>query len=314
MIHLDEPRLQVLVHHHVETQNLEARVPVVSLGGQSLLVVIRQRGLRADDGLDDQVLDLGPHLVKVQFGVLHPLAEAVNRPLGSRRVAVAILVEDEVFVLLVHRVVRQVHVRRLEVRRLRRLVLLRAEPRQAVVKQEYPQRIGAQHEGVHAKIELVSVDEQRTVQVPLRHDRCSGPADVLPASSQGIERLARLSLVLHQRDSPPLASGVGLEDERLSPGLLGVVDGPELLQELFELLREVIRLRREVELVRVNDLEPRQVPRKAPLAAYFQHADKVVDLLTGLQPHEAVGGDGRVCPIQVPRVRIVVVHLLPSQF
>ena len=69
MVHLDEPRLQLLVEHYVEAKDLEAQLilKIVRLAGA---VDLPECGLSRNHGLDDEIVDLSLQLFYIMSASL----------------------------------------------------------------------------------------------------------------------------------------------------------------------------------------------------------------------------------------------------
>ena len=70
--HLYQPRLQLLVQHDVETEDLEAAAALDVVGEAGAVVVLEDR-VGGDQGLDDHVVDVGPDLLYVVAVADEPL-------------------------------------------------------------------------------------------------------------------------------------------------------------------------------------------------------------------------------------------------
>jgi hypothetical protein len=146
---------------------------------------VLEDGLARNERLHHHLLNAPPARVEVLALVRHPLAQARERPLGAFVAVLAVLVEHEVLVGLVHRVVGEVHAHVVEVVGGGRLVQLRAEAHQPLLVEEHAQRVARHHQHVDPQIELHAVDEVRLGQVPLRHavgcllQHSGGPLGVL---------------------------------------------------------------------------------------------------------------------------------------
>lgn len=79
------------------------------------------------------------------------------------------LVLDEVFTLLVDRIVGQVHAQVVQVAAFGRHVVLRGEPRQALLVNEDSKRHYRSDKHVYAQVKLEIVHEKRLVEVALGH-------------------------------------------------------------------------------------------------------------------------------------------------
>ena len=124
--------------------------------------------------------------------------------LGSRGAAplvprVAVVVDLEALVVLVHREVGEVRERLLQVGVGRRAVPLRAEAREALLEQQDAHRVARDEQHVEAQVELDALHQQRRRDVLLRHHAV---------------HVAQLVRVLREEDAAPLAAGVWLHDQR----------------------------------------------------------------------------------------------------
>ena len=129
-----------MVYHHIEAQHLEAHVVA-----EIVVVDVGDRGTQSRvagyDGLDQQVVDALLELLHV-VPVLGDLPiDRGQRPLVPDVHIVDILVEDEVWTLLVYGVVCEVHEFVVQVLGTRGLVLFSCEPSQALLVDKYPQRV-----------------------------------------------------------------------------------------------------------------------------------------------------------------------------
>ena len=86
------------------------------------------------------------------------LAECAQAPLEAEVILLRVLVLHEVLILLIDRVIRQVHV--LVVLIYLGGVGLRGEPSQSLLEDIYPQRLIASNQNVDAEVELMPVDEE----------------------------------------------------------------------------------------------------------------------------------------------------------
>lgn len=154
-IDLQQPWLEVRVNQDVKPKDLEAVGPVGSVLLHGVLNVV----LAAEHGLDDDIISPGPQQVHVDADLLEVSAEGSERPLVAVVVLLAVFVSDELLVLLVDGVVRQMHV----------LVVLvdlggvglTRESGQTLLEHVEAQWLVAGHQHVHSQVELVPVDQKR---------------------------------------------------------------------------------------------------------------------------------------------------------
>lgn len=216
-----------MVEYHVEPEYLEAHriLQVIRLRRP---IGVLQRGLHRDDGLGDHVLDFNPQQVSIHLRLALPdmLKYGGKTAFVPTGVLVLILVSLEVVVVLVDRVVRQVHKQVAQVALGGTHVFTGRKASQAFLEDEDAQRVDAIDEGVDAQVELVAVYDVGLVQVALSHVLLALlEVDVLELS--------------HQEDSFALAEVDRLHDEGLYL-LLGYIE--ELLFKVRAFLWQHPRL------------------------------------------------------------------------
>ena len=170
LIDLDQPRFGFLIEEDVDAEDLEAKLVLKVLRLRCLLDVSDLVTAR-NNRLHRQLLELLPALLGADdLGVLLPLL--IDRLKDGRQTAfvtevVSARVLHEVLALLVDRVVGQMHAEVVEVAAEGRDVVLRREPRQALLVNEDAQRNDTCDQHIYAQIELQIVNEEWFVQVAL---------------------------------------------------------------------------------------------------------------------------------------------------
>lgn len=170
LIDLDQPRFGFLIEEDVDAEDLEAKLVLEVLRLRCLLDVSDLVTAR-NNRLHRQLLELLPALLGADdLGVLLPLL--IDRLKDGRQTAfvtevVSARVLHEVLALLVDRVVGQMHAEVVEVAAEGRDVVLRREPRQALLVNEDAQRNDTCDQHIYAQIELQIVNEEWFVQVAL---------------------------------------------------------------------------------------------------------------------------------------------------
>ena len=170
LIDLDQPRFGFLIEEDVDAEDLEAKLVLKVLRLRCLLDVSDLVTAR-NNRLHRQLLELLPALLGADdLGVLLPLL--IDRLKDGRQTAfvtevVSARVLHEVLALLVDRVVGQMHAEVVEVAAEGRDVVLRREPRQALLVNEDAQRNDTSNQHIYAQIELQIVNEEWFVQVAL---------------------------------------------------------------------------------------------------------------------------------------------------
>ena len=170
LIDLDQPRFGFLIEEDVDAEDLEAKLVLEVLRLRCLLDVSDLVTAR-NNRLHRQLLELLPALLGADdLGVLLPLL--IYRLKDGRQTAfvtevVSARVLHEVLALLVDRVVGQMHAEVVEVAAEGRDVVLRREPRQALLVNEDAQRNDTCDQHIYAQIELQIVNEEWFVQVAL---------------------------------------------------------------------------------------------------------------------------------------------------
>ena len=170
LIDLDQPRFGFLIEEDVDAEDLEAKLVLEVLRLRCPLDVSDLVTAR-NNRLHRQLLELLPALLGADdLGVLLPLL--IDRLKDGRQTAfvtevVSARVLHEVLALLVDRVVGQMHAEVVEVAAEGRDVVLRREPRQALLVNEDAQRNDTCDQHIYAQIELQIVNEEWFVQVAL---------------------------------------------------------------------------------------------------------------------------------------------------
>lgn len=159
-IDLQQPGHQVLVQQHIEAEELEAIVAEVHI----LAVHAIQPRLPAHDPLDHKIAQRGPQALGVHAAVLQAGPQRLQRPLVSLA-GIEVLVLGIVLRELVDAVVGQVHAALVQVAQLR-TVLHGRESRQPVLVHVDPERVDRGQHHIQAHVELVVVDQQRSLNVP----------------------------------------------------------------------------------------------------------------------------------------------------
>jgi hypothetical protein len=158
-VDLDEPRLEIRVNQDVKSKKLEAVGAVcASLLHASLDVV-----LTAEKSLEDDVVDTGPKEIHVDADLLEMLAEGAEGPLVAEVVLLLVLVLNKLLVLLVDRVVCQVHVLVRLVDFLR--VRFGGEPGKALLENIDSHRLVSSNKHVDSQVELVPINQERVRDV-----------------------------------------------------------------------------------------------------------------------------------------------------
>eukprot|EP00960_Hanusia_phi_P031559 749351-Hanusia_phi.AAC.9 len=252
VVGLQQPWPQLVVKQHVHPDDLKrhARPGVVGDGAVVLEPQVRQLGQHRPPA---QLSDPLPGLGRVVAHRPHLLPHDGQRALAPLLLVVA---DEAVGVVLVERVVGQVHHRLLQVLLARRHVLLRAEPREP---------------HVEPHVELEPVEEQRLVHVPLH--------DVAVAAKQLV-----LVACPHEEDSGSLRAPVRLHDEGL--GLLL----PQLLIQTLPVLRQDPRHGEEEEvLLRRRRLHAVEQAVERALVADLLHPRQEVHPLLPACPAQQFG-------------------------
>mmetsp|Transcript_25336 Transcript_25336/g.41285 ORF Transcript_25336/g.41285 Transcript_25336/m.41285 type:complete len:340 (-) Transcript_25336:376-1395(-) len=201
MVHLQQPRLQLLIQHHVETQDLKAHA-VVDIFWLATVVKVGQAWLHCNQCLDDQILNLqdeGVHIVPLASQMLlDRLPTSLVTVFGIIWIGVLL----EIGIRFVDGVVGQVHHHFRQVVFCWFHILLRCQTHEALPVQEDPQGIAATDEDIETKIKLVAVQQQGFANVPLSHEG-------------GRKIHGDLLNVADQEDSFPLTAIVRFDDEGL---------------------------------------------------------------------------------------------------
>lgn len=130
MIDLEHPRFELLVEHDVEAEQLKAAIRLLGLAAP---VDVLQLWLDSDNGLDDDGLNLVPNLTgrpaEARFALFDRRLchDAVQAVVQTELVGIIV----ELVILFIQRVIGQVGIEIAEV--LRRVVLFRCEPHQAIL-------------------------------------------------------------------------------------------------------------------------------------------------------------------------------------
>ena len=158
-VDLQYPRFQIRVQQDVEAEHLKTVVAVhpVLFHGLKYIVVT------ACDCLQDHIVDTTPKQVHIDAYLLQMVTERCQAPLEANIVLLGVLVLHKLVVLLVDRVVRQVHIPVVFVELGR--VALRCKPRQALLVAVNAQRLVARDHDIDAQIKFVTVDQQRISDV-----------------------------------------------------------------------------------------------------------------------------------------------------
>lgn len=148
MVDLYQPWLQLVVQHDVESKNLKAHA-VVDVIWLRCPVVVGHYGLRRAESLynDPVYLLLDELNVRVYRGKVL-IVEPLQRALVSNTVVLLVVVELEVLAVLVYGVVSQMLSGLPLVMPVGGLIRLRTKPGQAILKDEYVERITPSQEYV----------------------------------------------------------------------------------------------------------------------------------------------------------------------
>ena len=111
----------------------------------------------------------------------HLLEHGRHAPLVSHVHPFWVLVEHKVRVVLVHRVVRQMHANIVQIPSARRRVFLSSEPRQTLSVNVNSHRITPCNQHVNPQVKFKSLYQKRLVQIPL-HNAAISRLDVLQIS------------------------------------------------------------------------------------------------------------------------------------
>mmetsp|Transcript_27828 Transcript_27828/g.90512 ORF Transcript_27828/g.90512 Transcript_27828/m.90512 type:complete len:339 (+) Transcript_27828:363-1379(+) len=192
-VHLQQPRLALLIQHDVKPQQVEAaRPPGVRGPCQAwvpcleLVDTLTQGGPEEETGLLYQVMDLFPYRLRVvpQPGDL--LEDVADRPFGgvpllflpplpsrglpvTLQLHVGVVRSDESIAQLVETVVGQVARHFAQVSGVGQMILVRAEPCQALVADPDVQRLYGSDQHVHPEVELEAVEQQGAIDVSLSY-------------------------------------------------------------------------------------------------------------------------------------------------
>lgn len=82
--HLQQPRPEPVIQQHVEAQDLKAGAAGRVVGEAGVVVVLEDRVGR-DERLDDHVLDVAPHLLRVVAVGLQVLVQGGQLSVGNAR-------------------------------------------------------------------------------------------------------------------------------------------------------------------------------------------------------------------------------------
>mmetsp|Transcript_12515 Transcript_12515/g.30226 ORF Transcript_12515/g.30226 Transcript_12515/m.30226 type:complete len:257 (+) Transcript_12515:532-1302(+) len=165
-----------------------------------------------------------------------------------------------------------------------------AEPRQALSVHVHTQRVAARDQRIQPQIELVPVDQERVVHVPLRHQNLS------QAPQRLLDRLVPRSP--RQKYPLSLAPPLRFDDEQIPFPLTAPLPST-FAGEILIIIGEDPGIREKVILVRVQLSHCREIGGKEGLATELMHLRKVVRHLVRQKPHESRPRQAPVCPVQV---------------
>mmetsp|Transcript_85514 Transcript_85514/g.191147 ORF Transcript_85514/g.191147 Transcript_85514/m.191147 type:complete len:450 (-) Transcript_85514:12-1361(-) len=266
VVHLDEPRLSLMVNHRVDAQNLEAaaaHTPAANVLGVGVGVCRLQSWLHRYEGLYAEGGELTPQPLTLFFAMLlfHIAHEPLQGALAPGAVIVGVYVRFEVLALLVHGVVGEMHTTLVQRLGRGRGVGGGAETHKAVFEEEasrLEEPIGGEqraNEKVQPQVELQPIDQHWPSDVLLDDER-------LLAFRRGSLDAPQLRC---KEDAAALALGVRLDD----------VDGPlpgcgsEVPLQLAHFLRDSPCCWQEAVLRRKRALDPCHVPRQTTLPPHL---------------------------------------------
>ena len=119
---------------------------------------VENRALHAEEGLDNHIVDSGPHDFHVNTQAAQVQLQGRKRPLIADVLFTGLLVLNEALVLFVDAVVCEMAVLRLLVVKVK---LFACEAHEALVVDVEPQRVEARDYHVDPDVELHAIDQQR---------------------------------------------------------------------------------------------------------------------------------------------------------
>lgn len=134
MVDFEHKRLEILSDEHVKAQDMEAHIARIFLRLAVSVLVTHQRGV-CEQSLDDCLVDFTLKLCYVLTLPLEKLVNGSQRTLVPRRHVVDRLVEHELRIELVDRIVGEVDERLVQVGRIRLYIGFRCETRKSLFEQ-----------------------------------------------------------------------------------------------------------------------------------------------------------------------------------
>jgi len=274
VVDLEQKGFQLLVEDDVEPKHLEAHIARVVVG-LAALVIVCERLLHAEEGLDDHRVDL---LLDGLPGLAH-FVEVFLEPVEVAFAASAILqvagvVLHEVLVELVDGVVGEVHEEVVHIRVRGLLLGVRAESQEAVPVQENAQGVHRSDQHLEPDVEFEALDQL-------------GPHDLLLTDPFLFLPAVHLLPLADQLDALALAAGFRLEDEEAFFVLLLVA-----LHVVFKVLElvghELGAGEVALDLAAEHLAHLDEVLGELVLAGEQLHAGEVVDLVLVLEQAELV--------------------------
>ena len=159
VVDLQQVDLPIGVHHEVKAEDLEAHV-VGQVVGLGTAVLVLQVWLSTHQGLDDDVLNVRPVLVRLEAQGLESLEELGQRLLVAVAEVVQGLIVHVLGTVLVDGVVGEMHAQVVHVLLVRELVLLGGEAHQSLVVDVDAQGVAAGHQGIYAHVELEALVQE----------------------------------------------------------------------------------------------------------------------------------------------------------
>ena len=249
MVDLQQPRLALVIQHDINPKDLKAQwiLYVVRLWGLVHMLYLMNTWHQC---FDTDAFYFVPNLGRAgvwlglafSLGVLvlliYPVEDACQTPFVANIVMGSIFILLKIALLLIYRVICQMHTQWIQIGANRTSVVFCSEPCQAFLIDETPERTDPRHKHIDPQIKLEPFYQQRLVQVLLRH--------IVLALHEPI-------VVPRQEYTITLALLLRLDYKSFRPFFI------ELLFENFGVLWQDPGLRKEVEVVWKELLQSIQV-------------------------------------------------------
>lgn len=168
MVDFDDVGFPFVVDHDVESQHVEAHgAGVVLRLGE--LVLVAHEGQPRDDGLDDDCLYFLLESRQIRAPVCHLLEHCAEGSLVPYAHVLVTRVEDKVAVMLVDRIVRQMHAESIKVGIHGLVVKLCCKSCQPLVVHVETQGVGTRQQHIDPQVELETINQVGPGQIALDH-------------------------------------------------------------------------------------------------------------------------------------------------